>query len=171
MADDDSSSPPLWQRLIWGRNLTRTLIRAAVLGTLVFLCFRFVILPARITGCSMEPTYHDGKVHFINRLAFVRQKPQRGDVVAVRFSGRSVMLLKRVIGLPGERIAIKDGVVFINGDPLDEPYVKFREPWQLSERKIGDDEYYVIGDNRGMEMANHVFGAAQADRIIGRALW
>ena len=81
------------------------------------------------------------------------------------------MLLKRIIALPGETVAITDGVVFINGQPLDEPYVKKRDAWQLKPVKLADDELFLIGDNRGMDQRFHEFGRTEAKRIVGKVLW
>lgn len=177
-----SSSPaaapvPLWKRLVFGRNPRRTLVRAACLAAVCLIVFKFILLPVRINGVSMEPTYRRDGINAINRLAYVFGKPQRGDVVAVRYSrphGLSsphVMLLKRIIGLPGETVAIANGVVFINGRPLDEPYVKYREAWQLNPVKLAGDEYFLIGDNRGMDQRYHEFGETGAERIVGKVLW
>ena len=72
----------------------------------------------------MLPTYHDGQINFLNRLAYLRHEPQRGDVVGIRYSGDSILLLKRIVGLPGEEVSFDEGKLFINGKPLEEPYVK-----------------------------------------------
>ena len=156
---------------MFGRRPQRTLLRAALLALIAFLVFKFVLIPVRISGESMQPTYRDGRVNCINRLAYCWSRPRRGDVVAVRFSGPHIMLFKRVVGLPGETVAIERGVVLINGQPLDEPYVKERAPWQLTPRQLAPDEYMVIGDNRGMPQQRHEFGAAKAERILGKVLW
>jgi signal peptidase I len=168
---------PVWQRLVFGRNPRRTLIRATVLAATCFIMFRFFLVPIRIHGLSMEPAYHDGRVNAINRLAYTFGKPQRGEVVAARYSPAQrlstphVMLLKRIVGLPGETVAIARGHVLINGEPLAEPYVKAREAWEVEPLKLADDEYYLIGDNRGMDQRYHEFGRIEAKRIVGRVLW
>lgn len=168
---------PLWRRLVFGRNPKRTLLRATVLLVAAVVVFKFVLLPVRIDGTSMEPTYHDHAINFINRLAYIGRRPRRGDVVGVRFSaphGLSsphVMYLKRLIGLPGETVAIRRGVVFIDGQPLEEPYVRAREPWEESPRTLKAGEYFVIGDNRGMPKDLHEHGTMDANRIVGKVLW
>jgi signal peptidase I len=179
MADNDKADG-WWsalKRLAFGRRPARTLVRAVVLAVVVVGTCRFILLPVRIAGLSMEPTYHDHSINFVNRLAYVFGRPRRGDVVAVRysrprgFSSPHIMLLKRVIGLPGETVAINDGAVLINGELLDEPYVKQREAWQLSAVKLADDEYFLIGDNRGMDQRYHEFGRTESKRIVGKVLW
>jgi signal peptidase I len=163
--------PSLWKRVAVGRNPRRTLVRAAVLAVGAFLVFRFILLPVRIQGESMEPTYRNGSVNFINQQAYRYRKPHRGDVIGVKFSGKHLMLFKRIVALPGEAVAIEQGLVMINGQPLAEPYVKHRTNWVLSARRMGPEEYFVIGDNRGMPQQYHEFGAAEASRIVGKVLW
>ncbi len=162
---------PLWQRLVVGRHPRRTLLRAAFLAGSAFLVCKFILLPVRISGDSMTPTYRDGGVNFINQLAYRWNRPRRGDVVAIRMSGKHLMLFKRIVALPGETVAIEQGVVLIDGRPLPEPYVKERAAWQLSPRRLEPDEYLVIGDNRGMPQQAHLFGAAKLERIVGKVLW
>lgn len=170
-------APPLWQRLVFGRRPKRTLVRATTLLVGAVVVFKFVLLPVRIDGISMEPTYHNHGINFINRLAYVWHPPRRGDVVGVRFSppqGLSaphVMFFKRLIGLPGETLAIRNGVVFINGQPLDEPYVRARAPWDEPPCTLKAGEYFAIGDNRGMPGELHEHGTVDAERIVGKVLW
>src|SRR5262249_34612085 len=110
-------------------------------------------------------------INFLNRLAYVRHGPQRGDVVGIRYSGESIMLLKRVVGLPGEEISFNDGTLLVNGEPLDEPYVKSECHWTHKPLRFGPDEYYVVGDNRSMPWDDHEHGAANRRRIVGKVLF
>ena len=168
MADRDNYS---WiQILVLGRNPRFTMIRAVLLAVVAFVVFRFVLLPVRVSGGSMEPSYHDNRVNFINRLAYWRHEPDRGDVVGIRFAGRSVMLLKRIVGRPGEEVGFKNGRVTVNGAVLDEPYVKLPSDWNRPPVRLGPDEYFVVGDNRSMPMENHYFGIAERNRILGKTL-
>jgi signal peptidase I len=161
---------PLLKRITVGRNPKRTLIRAVVLAAAMLALFKFVLLPVRIRGSSMEPAYRDASIHVVNRLAYVFGQPQRGDTVAVRTSGEHIMYLKRIVGLPGETVTIENGVVHINGRPLDEPYVAYRDPWDVAPRTLKLDEYFVIGDNRGMDQRGHIFGRAERERLVGKVL-
>ena len=79
--------------------------------------------------------------------------------------------MKRIVGLPGERVEITMGTVVINGEPLLEPTVVRKAPWNVPAVTLGHDEYYVIGDNRAMSTQNHDFGRATRDRIIGKMLF
>src|SRR5229473_1149574 len=123
-----------WMRVLVGRRPRRTLARILVLSLTSFVVFKFVLRPIRVTGISMEPTYHDGRVNFVNRLAYRFAEPQRGDVISIAIAGESIMYMKRIIALPGETIAIKAGDLMINGQLQPEPYVKNRLPWEIPER-------------------------------------
>jgi signal peptidase I len=158
-------------RLIFGENPRRTTVRILILAAVSVVTFGWILIPVRAEGISMLPTYRDGSLNLVNRLAFVMQQPQRGDIVAVALAGPHVVYIKRIIGLPGERLAIADGVVRINGTPLDEPYVRNRSNWTISEVQLGPDEYFLIGDNRGMREEEHDFGRAPRSRIIGKVLF
>lgn len=164
---------PGWLRIVLiGRKPKRTLARAAVLAAVCYIVFKFfifraLILPVRIEGNSMFPTYHDRGINFINRLAYHHAEPERGDVVGIRMAGPSIMLMKRIVGLPGETIAFENGRLLINGVRIDEPYLKFHSPApDLEPVKLGPNEYYVIGDNR----MNSDRGRIDRDRIVGRII-
>ena len=159
------------RRLLIGRHPARTLLRASLLGACVWALASYVWLPVWVSGGSMLPTYHSGQFRLVSARAFARRPPRRGDIVAIRLAGRRVMFLKRVVGLPGERLEIREGVVVLDGAPLAEPYVRFREAWCYPETRLGTNQYFVIGDNRAMPRENHVMGKVQRERIAGRILW
>jgi signal peptidase I len=169
---EPSAPPPsLGRRLVFGANPRRTLVRAVAIIIGSFILFGFVLRPIRIQGDSMYPAYKDKSINFVNRLAYLWRKPQRGDVVAVKTTGLHILYLKRVVGLPGETIAIAQGKVLIDGEPLDEPYVANRKAWDVEPLKLAPDQYYFIGDNRGMDQDLHEFGPAKAAKIAGKVLW
>jgi signal peptidase I len=153
-----------------GRNPRRTLFRIVVLVAAVFLVRQFVLWPIRVLEPSMLPAYQPGGVNFVNHLAYLWSAPRRGDVVAIRLAGPSVMYMKRIIGLPGETVAFHKGRVFINGEFLEEPYVKFACDWEVPPVTLGANWYYVVGDNRAMFQGDHKFGRASRDRIVGKVL-
>jgi signal peptidase I len=133
--------------------------------------FGFVLLPVRLHGISMLPTYNDGGLNFANRAAYWWGSPARGDAVAIRMAGEHVVYVKRIVGLPRERIAIIAGVVTVNDAPLIEPSVVYKTPWDVPAITLGNDEYFVIGDNRAMASQNHDFGKTARGRIVGKMLF
>ncbi len=159
------------RRFVFGQNPRRTAVRVLVLAAVSFITFRWVLIPIRTEGSSMLPTYTPDKLHFVNRLAYGAAGPARGDVVAIQMAGPHVLYVKRIVGLPGERVAIAGGQVQINGTSLPEPYVRHRRPWDVAEVTLGSREYFVIGDNRGMSVGDHDFGRVQVNRILGRVVF
>ena len=151
----EQSHTPGWLRFIFGRNPTWTLVRILSLTFVTLVLFKYVFLPIRVTGDSMLPNYHTGQIKLVNRLAFAHTDPKRGEVVAVEFDGKDILLLKRIIGLPGETFQVREGFVFINGKKLEEPYTRGmilsserNRPGSTDPIPLGPDEYMVIGDNR-----------------------
>src|SRR5712664_2081766 len=149
--------------MLIGRRPAWTVARLIVL-----VLFSFLFLPIRVVGNSMAPTYHNGRINLINRLAFRWHGPKRGDVVAVQLDRSRLVLLKRVVGLPGERIAVQAGRVVVNGRTLDEQYAKVSEnPPSQSEIVLGPDEYFVIGDNRDIS----AYGVVHQHEVIGKVVF
>lgn len=160
----------LWTIAI-GRKPAFTFVRIVVLVVATFVVFRFILLPPiRITGPSMSPTYRENSIHLVNRLAYSWREPRRGDVVSIRLAGHSVMYMKRIVGLPGETVEFRGGRLWVNGQPLEEPYVKSASRWNMPPRRLGVEEYFVVGDNRSMPIEDHVFGVATRSRIVGKIL-
>jgi len=133
--------------------------------------FNFVLIPFRIQGHSMAPTYQDGGFNFCNRLRFVFNGPQQHDVVAIRLAGQRIMLLKRVVALEGDVVEFRTGRLFVNSRPVEEPYVHDPFAWDLPPRTVARGHVYVVGDNRRVPMHIHQFGQTAIDRIIGGPLW
>lgn len=164
-------SPGWVRRLLIGRNPTRTLIRAAIWAGICVLIFKFILLPIRVQGVSMLPTYRESQVDFLNCMAYLFHPPQRGDVVGIILAGKHIMFCKRIVGLPGETVSFHDGRLYINGQLLDEPYLKLPCHWEHEPIQVGPGEYYVVGDNRSMDFYDHEQGRAERRRIVGRVLF
>jgi signal peptidase I len=158
------------QRITVGRNPKVTLIRIAVLIVFCFVFFHYILLPFRVEGISMEPTFHNHAVRFINRLVYRFHEPQRGDVVAISTSDIDVMYMKRIVALPGEMIGFHRGHVVVNGREFEEPYVKKISNWEIPAELLKPGEYYCVGDNREMPERDHYKGRAERERIVGRVI-
>lgn len=157
--------------LLIGRNPKRTLIRIVVLVAACWVIFTLILLPIRVTGISMVPTYPNRSFNLVNRLAYLRHEPQRGDVVSIRLTGLHGLFMKRIIGLPGETVAFVNGRVFINGNILDEPYEEnLACDWDRPPVTLAADEYYFVGDNRSMPQADHTQGVKKRIYIVGKVL-
>jgi len=137
----------------------------------VYLFFKFVCLPFTIQGQSMEPTYKDGGFNFCFKQRYLFTEPERGDVVMIRLAGEKVMLLKRIIALEGDTLAFEDGTLYLNGEQVDEEYVRYPSAWNLAPRSVKKGYVYVVGDNRSVPVDSHHFGQTPLKRIVGGPLW
>lgn len=141
---------------------------AAVICALLRL---FVFHTARITGSSMERTLNGGDVVLVYDLAYAfGNAPQRGDIVECTFPERSGRYVKRLIGLPGDRIEIRENCVYINGEYLSESYVSsVAEDYAI---QLGADDYFVLGDNRADSYDSRAadMGTLKQENIHGRVL-
>ncbi len=146
------------------------LLRILVLILATVLIFTQVLIPLRIEGQSMEPTYSNG-FNLCWRGRYLFASPQRGDVVAIRFAGNRVLLLKRIVALAGDTVAFNNGMLLVNGEKVQEPYVQYRADWNLEPRTVEPGKVYVVGDNRGVPMNRHHFGQVEEQRIVGGLLW
>jgi signal peptidase I len=158
-------------RLLVGRDPARTLRRAGLLVAGAALLLTVGILPVRGEGPSMHPTIRDGELLIVSRVSYRWRSPRRGEIAAVRLAGERAVLVKRILAGPGDRIAIDDGQVRVNDVPLVEPYVESRRPWRMAELTLGADQYFVVGDNRGMPMELHTLGTVARERLVGPVLW
>lgn len=176
------------------------MVETLLMTLLVFLAVRGSFQNFRVHGHSMDPTLADGEFMLVNRLVYtevsverlshflpfidpgndptrdVFHSPERGDIIVLKDprNPSGDRLVKRVIGLPGEKIEIAGGRVYINGRQLHEPYLK--SPWSGSAPpiRIPGDQYYVMGDNRSNSEDSRYFGLVERDLILGKTaviLW
>ncbi|MPN44020.1 Signal peptidase IB [bioreactor metagenome] len=135
------------------------------------LFFSFVLMPCRINGGSMMPTYPEHGFTFCNKLRYLFSRPERGDVVIIRLKDRT-FFLKRIVGLPGDTVEFRNGDLYLNGKKQDEKeYIRYASDWNLAPRTVEPGHYYVVGDNRSQEIDQHMFGSVRADRIVGSPVW
>lgn len=159
-------------RFVVGADPRRTLARAGVLVVAAWLLVSFGILSVRGSGPSMQPTIGDGQLMIVDRVSYKVRRPRRGEIAAVTWEGEGrAVLIKRILAGPGDTIAITDGQVDVNGVAIAEPYVQHRARWQMAATTLGADEFFVVGDNRGMPMAQHTLGRVPTARLIGPVIW
>ena len=120
----------------------------AVIGVLLALLLRrFVCMLVRVKGRSMMDTLHNGDFMLALRYGLFGEV-RRFDVVICRYPGRKGYFVKRVVGLPGERISMEEGALYIDGEVIDEDFPLRKSLRGFEERTLGPDEYFVMGDNR-----------------------
>ena len=162
-----SASPGPAARLI--RSLLEVL-QTLLVAALLFFAVNLVTARIRVEGSSMEPTMRDGELVVVYRLAYRWQAPTRGDIIVFRFPlDPQRRFIKRVVGLPGETLSVHDGRVWINGTPLDEPYIaappRYAGDWQVPE-----GELFVLGDNRNNSSDSQNWGPLPLRDVIGKAV-
>ena len=159
-------------------GLLAEVVSTAVFIIAVTVLFDLAIPRSLVDGHSMEPTFFGDDRLVVSRVHYLLGQPQRGDILvfnSLRESelARGVMLIKRVIGLPGETVEIRDRILHINGEALDERYIKDEvcrrrchdQTWQL-----GADEYFMMGDNRNNSNDSRSFGPVPLPSIVGRVV-
>ena len=158
-------TPSFWSRLL--QDSLETLLLAVVL----FVAVRSTLQNTRVDGPSMEPTLYRGQYLMVNKLIYRLSDPKRGDIVVfANPRGEGPALIKRLIGLPGEQIAIRNGQVSINGAPVQEPYVVLdRGSSNWGPQVLGPDDYMFLGDNRTNSNDSRTFGPVKGVKIIGKA--
>ena len=179
------------------RDMLRDVLETLLFTLLIFFLVRSVVQNFRVDGSSMEPTLHTGQYIMVNRLiyahidlnifsrwlpggenkeprlAYLFHLPRRGDIIVFEYPrDTSRDFIKRVIGLPGETVEIRDHQVYINGVPLEEPYlsdVARRQMSHMAPVKVPPNAVFVMGDNRGNSSDSRNWGPLPLDRIVGKA--
>ena len=153
------------------RGILREIAETAVLTLVIFLLVRMAFQNFRIEGHSMEPNLHHGQFLIINKLVYYLHSPERGDVVVFHSPQNPRKdFIKRVVGLPGEEVEIREGQVFINGVRLEETYLAQPGTRSWGPEVVGEFEYCVLGDNRNNSSDSRSWGMLDGDAIIGKAL-
>jgi signal peptidase I len=134
----------------------------------------FVYQPVKVEGGSMEPGLQDQERIFINKLAYRLENIQRGDIIVFRYPrDPRKSFIKRVVGLPGDRVRVSDGEVYLNGRLIKEPYVpeEYLDSHSFPEVKVPPDTYFVLGDHRSMSNDSRDFGPVPRSYIYGKAVF
>jgi signal peptidase I len=142
-----------------------------LIAVAVFALLRLTVQSYTVVMSSMEPNFHDGDCIMVNKMSYRSSGPQRGDIIIFDPPFSSLHpFIKRVIGLPGDIVEIKDGKVSINGTALEEDeYIKERPNYTMEATEIRESEYFVLGDNRNSSNDSHNGWTVPRDNIIGKA--
>lgn len=182
--------PPAWSRagsgagpVVWpgrsvrsgaavspGHRLARRLVADVVRGALVIAVLNlFVLQISVVRGHSMEPSLLDGDRLVVDRLAYAMSGVDRFDVVVLRYPrDPATDFVKRVVALPGERVSISGGTVFVNGDALCEAFAHVCDHADMREIMVPDDHYFVLGDNRPISCDSREFGLVEGTLLRGK---
>jgi len=165
-------------KIIYGGGIFFDLCKWIIFAViLLLLIFRFWLSIFIVDGESMEPNLHDKEIVILNNSHYNDRNPERGDIVAVKYPGdpEHKKYVKRVVGLPGDTVSLKDGKVYLNGKQFEEKYIYYNiktEPSKitLTEWKLSSGEYFLMGDNRAFSNDSRYFGAVEKRFFEGKAI-
>lgn len=142
-----------------------TLAAAIVIALVVR---EFIFEPVRVDGSSMANTLVDGEVMFVTKPEYFMGDPERFDVVICHYPDRgNTNFVKRVVGIPGDTVEIKNGYLYVNGEMYEEPYITHRPDYTLAPYTVPEGMYFVLGDNRSNSNDSHLVGPISRDMIVG----
>jgi len=148
------------------KKIIKDLIPYVVIIVVVVLIRSFIITPVKVEGTSMYKTLDNGNILILYKLA----KIERYDVVVLNEEYDDEIIIKRVIGLPGETVQIKNGKIYINEEEIEDNYA-FGETSDYDKTVLGKDEYFILGDNRVISKDSRYFGPVNEDDIMGEAVF
>ncbi len=153
-------------------HLAREIVETIALTILIFLAIHFTVQNYQISGPSMLNTVHDGEFVLVNKVAYLFSGPQRGDIIVCSEPddpGRDI--IKRVIGLPGDKIVLDGTDVWVDGVKLNEPYITAKSNYTAETLTLSANQYFVMGDNRPVSLDSRAFGTVPKDNIVGKAVF
>jgi signal peptidase I len=152
------------------RGFWRDLLETILMAVGLFFLLNAVTSRVRVYNVSMQPTFYEGNLLVVNKLAYKLGEPKRGDIIVFHFQGTVTEdYIKRVIGLPGDTVDIGGGVVKVNGQSLTEPYIA-ELPGYTGTWKVSEGELFVLGDNRNHSSDSHDWGFVQQEWVVGKAI-
>lgn len=153
------------------RRFLIDVVETLILSVLLFAAINAVSARIRVDGYSMEPNLHSGEFVIVNKLAYKFGSPQIGDVIVFHFPRDTKQeYIKRVIGLPGDKVVISNKQVMVNGQVLDEPYIA-AQPIYQGNWIVPEDSLFVLGDNRNNSSDSHNWGMVPLSNVVGKAFF
>ncbi len=175
-------------------SFLRETLETVAIALVIFFALQLSFQNYKVEGASMEPSFKEGEYLMVNKVVYVSfdpsslrsvlpflpgksgdgfrlfHPPNRGEVIIFHFpKDPSRDFIKRVIGLPGDRIEIRRGDVFVNGEKIDELYIERKGTFSMSELTVPQDTYFVLGDNRVVSNDSREWGGVPKENIIGKA--
>lgn len=155
------------RQLHW-RTVASATLQIAVLCALAL---AFFMRTPQVSGLSMAPHIDSGEVVLINTMAYRFGSPERGDIIAFHHDAPTPeIFIKRIIGLPGDSVAIEKGQVIVNGTPVAEPYVRYPDQRTFAAVTVPAGALYVLGDNRADSDDSRFWGFVQRRDVLGKAM-
>lgn len=149
------------------REVAETVIPAVIIALVINL---FLAQATQVLGQSMEPNLHSTQRVVVEKVTYrFFHGPRRGDIVVIDLPGQTEMLIKRVVGLPGESVEVRNGQVYIDGEQLDEPWTVRPGGGNYGPQTIPPLRVFVMGDNRGASNDSRSFGPVAIEHVVGHA--
>ncbi|MDR0897171.1 MAG: signal peptidase I [Oscillospiraceae bacterium] len=151
-----------------GREIFEWVMVVVVAVAAALLIRTFIFEPVRVDGESMINTLQDGEYMIVTKYDYWLGDPERFDVVICRYPNRGMTnFVKRVVGLPGDEVAVSGGVLYLNGEAVDEPYIDYPPYYTLDPYTVPEGQYFVLGDNRASSNDSHSVGPLARNQIKG----
>ncbi len=153
-----------------GREVMEWILVVVVAVAAALLIRTFVFEPVRVDGESMLNTLHNNEYMIVTKYDYLFSDPDRFDVVICHYPDRgSTNFVKRVVGVPGDTVAVREGYLYVNGEKYEEEYLDYRPNYEMPEQTIREGHYFVMGDNRSHSNDSHVSSVGQLtrDQIVG----
>jgi signal peptidase I len=146
----------------------RQVVETIALTLLMLLLISFAVQSFRTDGGSMKPSFHSGEYVLVNKLLYLFRQPQRGDVIVFHYPlDPQEVFIKRIIGIPGDVVQTTITAVVVDGRVLHEPYISTPLNYAIHTWKLGPNQYFVMGDNRGNSLDSRIWGPLDRSYIIG----
>jgi signal peptidase I len=152
------------------RRFIIDVLETVLLSLVLYLAINAVSARIRIESVSMQPTLYAGDFVIVSKLAYKLGEPSRGDVIVFKYppDPNREPYIKRVIGLPGDTVRVDGGLVYVNNEPMEEPYIKAAPSYHGS-WTVPADSLFVLGDNRNSSSDSHAWGMVPTSNVIGKA--
>jgi signal peptidase I len=160
---------PTEEKTDWKRFVL-DILETIVLAVVLFVGINALSARVRVDGYSMRPTLEDGEFVLVSKLSYFWGDVTRGDIVVFHFPlNPEEELIKRVIGLPGDRVMVENGQVFVNGQAISEPYIA-QSPLYSGEWLVEENHLFVLGDNRNNSNDSKDWGLMPMENLVGKAV-
>jgi signal peptidase I len=176
MAQSPMAQPPAPAEPPRQKSFVRDTLEIVFLALVLYVVIQYAVQTVHVLGSSMYPTLHDNDLLVASKISYKIHQPQRGDIIVFKPPDEASRdFIKRIIALPGERIRIVGGVVYVNDQVLKEPYLPEKWTYNNNWPASGQDQimppnmYFVMGDNRNHSSDSRTFGPITLDSILGKA--
>ena len=150
----------------WQREALEWVITLGCAVGLALLIRAFVFEPFVVKGDSMNDTLANAEVMFTTKFDYLLGEPQRFDVVICHYPNRNENFVKRIVGIPGDTVAVREGFLYVNGELQEEPYITHRPRYTYEDYTVQPGEYFVLGDNRASSNDSHLVGPLKREQIV-----